>query len=132
LTLLDSNVVIGYLKGDPAIVARIQHTAASELALPAVVVYELEYGTLRSKIADRRRRQLEQGFAHIRRIPFDSDAAVAAARICFQLERRGSTIGPHDLMIAGTALSRGATLVTHNTAEFSRVPGLRTIDWQSP
>jgi tRNA(fMet)-specific endonuclease VapC len=131
LTLLDTNVVIYYLKGDPAIVTRIRNAATGELALPAVVVYELEYGTLRSKIPDRRRRELEEGLADIQHVPFDSQAALAAARVRFELERRGMAIGPIDLLIAGTALSRGATLATHNTAEFSRVPGLRIIDWQS-
>ena len=43
-------------------------------------------------------------------------------------ERRRS-IGALDLMIAGTALAFGCTLVTHNIAAFSRVPGLLIEDW---
>lgn len=131
MTLLDTNVVIGYLKGDPAIMTRMRGADDGSLAVPAVVVYELEYGTLRSKAGDRRRRQLEEGLSRIQQVPFDSRAAVAAARIRFDLERQGMAIGPLDLLIAGTALSRGATLVTHNTADFSRVPGLRVTDWQA-
>jgi len=46
-----------------------------------------------------------------------------------ELERRGLVIGPLDLMIAGTAMSREAVLVTSNTREFSRVRGLRLADW---
>jgi len=131
LTLLDTNVLIHYLKGDPAIVARIRRASRAELAIPAIVVYELEYGTLRSKSAARRRRELEAGLAYIQQIPFDAVAAVAAARIRVELERRGKTIGPLDLLIAGTALSRGASLVTNNVAEFSRIPGLRVLDWKA-
>lgn len=130
MTLLDTNVIIHYLKGDPEIVRRIQRASPGELAIPAIVLYELEYGTLRSKFPSRRRRDLEEGLAHIQRIPFDSQAAMAAARIRAELEKRGATIGPLDLLIAGTAASRGATLVTNNAA-FSRVPGLRGIDWKS-
>ena len=131
MTLLDTNFVIHYLKGDPTIVARIQHASRGELAIPAIVVYELEYGTLGSKLPARRRRELEAGLAHIRHVPFDSAAAMAAASIRIALEKQGSTIGPLDMLIAGTAVSRGAALVTNNAAEFSRVPGLRVLDWKS-
>jgi tRNA(fMet)-specific endonuclease VapC len=64
-------------------------------------------------------------------VPFDSAAAEAAARIRVELETHCSLIGPLDLLIAGTALSRGATLVTNNIQEFSRVPGLHVVDWKS-
>jgi len=128
LILLDTNVMIHYLKGDPAIVTRIYNTSRAELALPAIVAYELEYGTLRSKLPARRRRELEAGLAHIQHLPFDSAAATAAAGIRVELEQRGCKIEPLDLLIAGIALSRGAALVTSNIAEFSRVPGLRVLD----
>ena len=131
MTFLDTNVIVHYLKGDPAIVARIHHASRGELAIPAIVVYELECGTLRSKLPARRLRELEAGLEHIQHVPFDSAAAMAAARIHVELEKRGSTIGPLDMLIAGTAVSRGAALVTNNAAEFSRVPGLRVLDWKS-
>jgi tRNA(fMet)-specific endonuclease VapC len=128
LTLLDTNVMVHYLKGDPAIVGSIHKASRGELAIPAIVVYELEYGTLRSKFAARRRRELEAGLAQMQHVPFDSAAAVAAAGIRVALEKQGFTIGPLDMLIAGTAVSRGAALVTNNAAEFSRVPGLRVMD----
>jgi tRNA(fMet)-specific endonuclease VapC len=130
LILLDTNVVVHYLKGDPAIVVRIHKTSRGELAIPAIVVYELEYGTLRSKLPARRRRELEAGLKQIQHVPFDFAAAMAAANIRVELEQQGSPIGPLDMLIAGTAVSRGAALVTNNAAEFSRVPGLRVLDWK--
>jgi tRNA(fMet)-specific endonuclease VapC len=48
------------------------------------------------------------------------------------LAAKGTPIGPNDLMIASIALAHDLTLVTHNTSEFSRVPGLRIEDWQLP
>lgn len=131
MILLDTNVVAHYLKGDPAIVTRIQHASRGELAIPAIVVYELEYGTLRSRLPARRRRELEAGLEHIQHVPFDAVAAMAAASIRVELEKQGLAIGPLDMLIAGTAVSRGAALVTNNAAEFSRVPGLRVLDWRS-
>jgi tRNA(fMet)-specific endonuclease VapC len=130
LILLDTNVIIHYLKGDAGIQAAIRNTARSELALPAIVAYELEYGAPRSGLQDRRRRELERGLGTIQRVPFDSEAATASAKIRIELERQGLTIGPLDLLVAGTALSRGALLVTDNTVEFSRVAGLQVTDWR--
>lgn len=130
LTLLDTNTIIHYLKGDPGVVGHIQAASRHELAVPCVVVYELEYGGIRA--GARRRRLVSQVLAHLEHVPFDSEAAVAAAAIRVELESRGLTIGPLDLMIAGTALSRNATLVTNNSGEFSRVRGLRLLDWRSP
>jgi tRNA(fMet)-specific endonuclease VapC len=91
----------------------------------------LEYGTLRSRFPARRRSELEAGLKNIQHVPFDSDAAATAARIRVELEKRGVMIEPLDMLIAGTALSRGAALVTNNAAEFSRVPGLRIVDWRA-
>ena len=77
----------------------------------------------------RRREILLALLENLEEIPFDRVAAREAARIRVDLERRGHLIGPLDLMIAGTALSRSATLVTNNTREFAGVKGLRLADW---
>lgn len=123
--------MIHYLKGDPGIVAGISQTAPGEMAIPDIVLYELEYGALRSKLSARRRRELENGLKFIRHVPFDWKAAMASAKIRVELEKQGLAMGPIDVLIAGTALSLGALLVTNNTAEFSRVPGLRVADWRT-
>ena len=68
---------------------------------------------------------------HLQDIPFDREAAGEAARVRVELEKRGVVVGPMDLLIAGTALSRGAILATNNTGEFSRIKGLRLEDWTS-
>lgn len=59
-----------------------------------------------------------------------------SSKVARQTRRRsylaglGLMIGPYDLMISGIALSNGLIVVTHNTSEFSRVPGLVLEDWQ--
>jgi tRNA(fMet)-specific endonuclease VapC len=128
LTLLDSNVLIHYLRGVEPVTSRMKAASPAELAVPAVVAYELEYGTLKAGGA-RRRKMLSQVVGDLEEVPFDGAAARAAAQIRVELEARGQTIGPLDLLIAGTAVSRRATLVTNNTAEFRKVPGLRIQDW---
>lgn len=130
MTLLDTNTVIHCLKGREPVSSKFLAAAPSELAIPSVVAYELEYGSL--KISSPRRRRILLGMlASLEEAPFDRGAAREAARIRVELERRGAGIGPLDLLIAGTALSRGATLATNNTREFSRIRGLRLEDWTS-
>ena len=128
MTLLDTNTIIFYLKGRESVVSRLQASSPREVAIPSVVAYEIEYGTL--KFAASRRRDLAlQLLAGLTHVPFDHEAARESARIRVELEARGLVIGPLDLLIAGTAVSRGAVLVTSNTKEFSRVKGLRLADW---
>lgn len=94
-----------------------------------MAVYEIEYGTLRSTNPELRRRELHRVLSVVRVLPFDRKAAEQAALVRLELEKRGETIGPLDLLIAGTVLAFGLRLVTHNTAEFSRVRGLNLEDW---
>jgi len=61
--------------------------------------------------------------------PFEPDDAEEAGDIRADIERAGAPIGPYDVLIAAQARRRGALLVTANTREFTRVPGLRTEDW---
>jgi tRNA(fMet)-specific endonuclease VapC len=131
VTLLDTNTLIHYLRGHESVVSELQRTSPRELAIPSVVAYEIEYGTL--KIGSAARRAVVSGLlAGLDQVPFDHEAARESARIRIDLESRGAIIGPIDLLIAGTALSRGALLVTNNTKEFSRVKGLRLADWTRP
>jgi len=128
LTLLDTNTVIHYLRGQPLIVARLHNADPRQIAVPTIVAYEIEYGTLKGG-PSRRREVVSKLLSGIQQIPFDREAALESARIRVDLEARGSLIGPMDLLIAGTAVSRGAILATNNTREFSRIKGLRLSDW---
>jgi tRNA(fMet)-specific endonuclease VapC len=128
LTLLDANTLIHYLKGREPVVTRLKAASPRELAVPSVVAYEFEYGSLKAG-SSRRRTVVSALLASLAQIPFDHEAAREAARIRLELETRGLVIGPLDLLIAGTAVSRSAVLVTNNTREFSRVRGLRLADW---
>jgi len=126
---LDANALIHALKGIGQVRRAIEGTRPTDLAVPAVVAYELEVGTLRSRNPAARRRELNRLLTVLTVLPFDRQAADRGARVHFDLERKGSQIGPLDTLIAGTVLAHAATLVTHNTEEFSRIPGLQVEDW---
>jgi tRNA(fMet)-specific endonuclease VapC len=108
----DTNTVIHYLKGRQPVVSRWLAESSADLAIPSVVAYEIEFGTL--KIGTHSRRAAVSGLLrNLLQVPFDNDAARTAAQIRFNLESRGLTIGPMDLLIAGTTLSRNAILATN-------------------
>jgi tRNA(fMet)-specific endonuclease VapC len=99
------------------------------MAIPAVVLYELEVGLAKSRSPTKRRRQLSLLLEAFTVLPLATAEAAAAAAVRAALERAGTPISVVDTLIAGTALAHGATLVTHNLAEFQRVAGLLVVDW---
>ena len=101
----------------------------SALSISAITVFELEYGAEKSNWGERTRERLARFLAPFTIVPFETSDALAAGRIRGYLERQGTKIGPYDVQIAGQAVSRRLTVVSHNVSEFSRVPGIRLEDW---
>ena len=127
--VLDTNTVIDYFRGKGKVADRLLAVNPREIGLPAVAAYEVWVGVLGSQNAKRRERQYEEFLSSIEVIAFDAATSRRAAELRHALERRGEGIGPLDTLIAGTALARGATLVTRNTKEFGRIPGLKIVNW---
>ncbi len=134
MLILDSNTISYYFRGDPQVVPRLQALRPADCGVPAIVEYELRYGLLRlpDEAAAPRLAALAQLLRPMQILPFDSECATHAASIRSVLEAAGTPIGPHDILIAATALRHQAALVTRNTREFSRVPGLACVDWHTP
>ena len=128
--LLDTNAIAAWAKRDPCFVARLKLLAPADLAISVLTEHELLYG-----IADnpqfKLRPMLERLLAILPKLPLDSATVAKAALARADLRRRGLPIGPYDLLIAATALEHRLTMVTHNTQEFERVPGLLVEDWQA-
>ena len=131
MLILDSNTISYYFRGDPQVVARLQAVRPADIGVPAIVEYELRYGLLRlpAVTAAPRLTALAQLLRPMQSLPFDSECAAQAARIRVELEAAGTPIGPHDTLIAATALRHRATMVTRNVREFSRVTGLQWLNW---
>ncbi len=130
--LLDTNTCIRHLNGTSGSVRRRMESARpSDLALCSVVKAELFYGSLKSARPKRNLKKLVHFLSRFASLPFDDPAARIYGGIRARLEKQGTLIGPNDLLIAAIALASKATLVTHNTREFSRVKGLKLEDWES-
>ena len=129
--LLDTNTCIRFLRDAASPVRqRMAQTSYHDIALCAIVKAELYYGAQRSANPEHAQRMLAEFAAHFGSLPFDDHGAILYGEIRADLTQRGLIIGPNDLFIAATALAHQATLVTHNTREFSRVPGLCLEDWE--
>ena len=126
---LDANTIVDYFRGKGSFAERLLAVPAGEVALPAIVAYELWVGVLGSRDSARRQAQFEQLLATVEVLAFDSSIARRAAEVRRDLEQRGEGIGPMDTLIAATALAHNATLVTRNTREFGRVRELKVADW---
>jgi tRNA(fMet)-specific endonuclease VapC len=113
----------------PAVVANLKAAPSHELAVSTITRYELEIGLLRMGNPAARRKVVNDLCRVMEVVPFDETAALAAARIRFELQSNGQVISPLDLLIAGIAVSRGAVLVTNNSSGFARVAQLRCEDW---
>lgn len=127
--LLDTNVCIRVLRDRPSEIRERFNLEADGLCISTVVLSELLHGAAKSARPEHHRQQIERFAARLDVLPFDEAAAHHAADIKAALERRGTPIGPYDLLIAGHARSRGLAVVTGNLAEFGRVDGLRCEDW---
>ena len=130
---LDTNAVIAVLNETASRVEAKLRAALKRkqpVAISSLVLFELWHGAAKSARIESNRARIEEFLdTPIQVLPFDGDDTREAGDIRAALERAGTPIGPYDVLIAAQARRRGATLVTANEREFSRVPGLKTEDW---
>lgn len=127
--LLDTNIWIGLARGEQVLRECLGRLDPRQIFCCSVVRAELMFGARKSRRVD----QNLEGFARLLQpfesAPFDDEAAGHYGLVRAALERAGTPIGAHDLLIASIALARDFVLVTRNNREFARVPGLRTEEW---
>lgn len=128
--LLDTNTCVEYLRNRVSVVERVHSFQPTELSVCSVVIGELLFGALRSTDPVCNVASVEEFVATFLSWPFDDLAAATYSQIRYDLTRKGTPIGPNDLMIGSIARSRDQILVTHNRSEFSRISGLTLEDWQ--
>jgi tRNA(fMet)-specific endonuclease VapC len=130
---LDTNAVIAAINQRvPSVRQRLAASLVEgvTIGLPLIALYEVWYGIRKSSRAQADAAALATFLTlGVTPWPFELEDAEEAGDIRAALQRAGTPIGPYDVLIAGQARRRGAVLVTANTAEFARVPGLKTENW---
>lgn len=128
--MLDTNICIYCTKQKPAqVFQRLQEHYPVEVCISSVTYAELVHGVEKSQAVERNRLALALLLTNIDILDFDAAAAESYGAIRADLEKRGTPIGPLDMMIAGHAKSLGYTIVTNNTKEFNCVLGLNVENW---
>jgi tRNA(fMet)-specific endonuclease VapC len=127
--MLDTNTCIYVIKNYPAKLHETFNRLAEQLSISTVTLAELSYGAEKSVRHLENLQAVEQFAARIEVLSFSPRAASHYGQIRASLEHAGKTIGPHDLLIGAHARAEGLTLVTNNTREFRRVPGLAVENW---
>ena len=128
--LLDTNVCIHVIRRQPqTVLRRLENYGIGEVGVSSVTVAELRYGAEKSSRPEQNLEALGRFLLPLEVLAFGGEAAAAHGRVRAVLERAGTPIGPLDTLIAAHAVSVSVTLVTNNTREFQRVPGLEVEDW---
>jgi tRNA(fMet)-specific endonuclease VapC len=129
--LLDTTVLSDFTRGVAAVLARLKSTSKGDAAICTVTAMEIEYGLI---LNPARARKIEPMIRFLLQdlqvLAYEPEDATATAAIRAALAKRGTPIGPYDVMIAGTALRRGLVMVTSNGSEFERINGLILEDWR--
>lgn len=128
--LLDSDVIIDFLKSKDPGYALVTNVIEEELSISVVTWMEISYG---AKKADRTGRRLQEfkdflGASNIRIIPIDQDIGGQFIEDKLSLEKRGERLADFDLFIASTAKVHKRMLVTRNTKHFGRIAGLKLFE----
>ena len=130
--MLDANVLSELIRNpQETLRQKVAGASPGTLCTSIVVACELRFGALR-KGSDTLTRRVEQLLEALPVLPFDEPADRHYADIRASLERAGTPIGSHDLLIGAHARSLGLTVVTRNLREFERIPGLKVEDWSGP
>ena len=134
--ILDTTVLIeGERQGTSIgfLFERLQTQFANEpIAISCLSLLELAQGVERAR--DSETRMLRLMFIHevresLRVLPLTADICFAAGRLSGELKSRGNSVGIIDLMIGSTALALDYAVLTKNVRDFSRMSGLRVIEY---
>ena len=129
MILLDTNICIHIINARPPhVLARFREHPLGGVAVSSVTACELAYGVAKTGSA-RNEQALQMFLAPLDVLAFDEGVVWRYAHLRADLERRGQPLGPMDTMIAAHALALDAVLVSNNTREFARIPGLRLDNW---
>ncbi len=128
--LLDTNICVYLIRGkSQEALQNLARYSISDVGILSITLAELQFGIQKSNRSEQNQQALDQFIIPLTTVDFDYEAAVAYGQIRAYLGARGTAIGSLDTLIAAHALSCDLTLVTNNTKEFARVPGLALEDW---
>jgi tRNA(fMet)-specific endonuclease VapC len=129
--LLDTNICSAHMRR-PAGLAHRFFQYAGRIAISTVVLAELYAGAYKHPNPAKLLVLIRDLLDEVAVVDFDSACAEQYGKLRGALLQQGISVPTADLMIASAARAHDLTLVTHNTADFQNIPGLRLVDWLMP
>lgn len=127
--LLDTNIISDLLRNPQGKVTQnIKQIGEENICTSIIVASELRFGAAKKKSVNLSQR-IKSILSAIEIIAYDTPADFKYADLRNFLEKKGTLMGPNDMLIAAQALSLDLIIVTANTREFSRVPDLKVVNW---
>ena len=127
--LLDTNICITLINERPKkVLAHFKRHSLGDIGISNITASELAFGVAKSG-SSKNSAALEAFLLPLNVVDYDVSAAMIYGDIRATLEKQGKTIGPLDMLIAASALSRQLILVTNNEKEFRRVSKLKVENW---
>jgi tRNA(fMet)-specific endonuclease VapC len=127
--MLDTNICIQVIKTYPPELLERFNALAEQLCISVITLGELHYGAEKSARRLQNLQAIEHFSARLDVLSFSPKAAAHYGQVRVELERAGTPVGPHDMLIGAHARSEGLIVVTNNRREFDRMPGLRIENW---
>lgn len=127
--MLDTNICIYVMKNYPQRLLARFNQEANLLCISVITLVELHYGAENSTRRADNLEAIAQFTSRLETLPFSSRAAIHCGQIRAGLKRIGQPVGAYDILIGAHARAEDLILVTNNTSEFRRLPGLVVEDW---
>jgi tRNA(fMet)-specific endonuclease VapC len=128
--MLDTNICIAIIKQRPkGILQKFSAYQVGDICISSITLAKLRYGVAKSLYQEQNQVALDAFILPLEVAAFDHATALFYGGLRSTLEKQGTPIGPLDTMIGAHALSLNLTLITNNTKEFNRIPGLKVLDW---
>ena len=126
--LLDTNIVIYFLKGKYGIKDKIRKVGLNNCAISEITIAELFYGAEKSDYPEDNYRLINDFIDEITIIPIYNSIQIFGKEKA-RLHKLGKIISDFDLLIGSTAIANDLIMVTHNIKEFKRLEYIRLEDW---
>ncbi|MGD9718066.1 MAG: PIN domain-containing protein [Sulfurimonadaceae bacterium] len=125
--LVDSDVLIYFLKGKPEAVAKLSQLCSESLFTSRINYTELLYGAYNSARVEQNLHTILPFLSNFQILEFDAQSALCFAKLKAALKKSGTIIADMDLMIASIAIENNCTLLTNNLKHFERISELRVV-----
>ncbi|MEN4046863.1 PIN domain-containing protein [Sulfurimonas sp. NW15] len=122
--LIDSDILIYFLKGKQEVVQMLSQIPIDDLYISRINYTELIYGAYNSSKINQNLKIIEPFLENFKILEFTQASSLVFAKEKARLKKNGNIIADMDLMIASIAIANDCTLISNNIKHFDRIQNL--------